>query len=707
MIEHNLELLKDKDCLVICPTRIRPEQAKAMYNTFRKTSTYNSEVIFYIADDDPNIEEYKQELRNCAYIIDKRRTIIEVMNYISCERYPNRKYYSCIGDDNRYSTRKWDSEFIKEIEEKGRGWGFAYGNDLFQKEKLCGNPIISGNIIRALGFMALPVLKHQFVDNFWTDLASSINRIYYREDIIQEHLHPFANKGKMDANYDWIYKSGITQLDQMAYKKWFDTQFNGARQRIIKAMMTDYRSNGSMPKFFNRETGEYKTYQTISLCMICADGEKSKTLFRCLYSVADYVDEINIVFNYKRFKSWKTKELFYEANRFKAKFYYTKWTNFSNMKNKAISMATKDHILVLDVDDIMPCPMTMIDAIHFKPEVDSFKCQVYSDTPNGGRELILQHRIFKNNPKFSYTNFVHEDISYSMKEVDAKVCLTDIVIHHLGNIDRKHWLASCQRNYKMLTAEIKSGKGHTLTYFHLVNTLMIMKEYKRAMENVDYTLANFKLNPEDPILPKLRTLRGLCCMNLYDKTKDARYKMAAESDFLVSYGIDKNAEAAVNIAESYMIDKKWDEVIVLLEPLMENFMDVHSKNTNMPFDYKNIYLLMLRKLGDCYAIKEIWDKAEKYYREFLSIKPQDLETVDRICQVWRNCGKRGEANSMTAKAVNIWPSYYAGWSNLGSFELEMKRYVTAELFLRRALLIKPDHRESRHNLSMLKRITNW
>jgi len=302
---------------------------------------------------------------------------------------------------------------------------------------------------------------------------------------------------------------------------------------------------------------------------------------------------------------------------------------------------------------------------------------------------------------FEYRNSIHEDISYSMKEAGAKVALTDIVIHHLGNIDRKHWEASCKRNYTMLMAEIKSGKAHILIYYHLVNSLIIMKEFKKAMEHIDYCLEKFNLAKEDPILPKLRTLRGLCCMNLYDKTKDLRLKAAAESDFLVSYGIDKNAEAAVNIAESYMIDKKWDEVIKILEPLMDNFMDTAGKNTNMPFDYKNIYLLMLRKLGDCYAIKEVWDKAEKYYREFLSIKPQDLETVDRICQVWRNCGKRGEANSLTAKAVNLWPTYYAGWGNLGAFELEMKRYVTAELFLRKALSIKPDYAEGRHNLGMI------
>lgn len=308
--------------------------------------------------------------------------------------------------------------------------------------------------------------------------------------------------------------------------------------------------------------------------------------------------------------------------------------------------------------------------------------------------------------KIFYSNSIHEDLSYSIIENNLKVCLTDIVIHHLGNIDRKHYESSCKRNYKMLTQEIKSGKAHVLTYFHLVNTLMIMKEFKRAIENIDICLNNFNLKPEDPILPKLRTLRGLCCMNLYDKTKDGRYKMAAESDFMVSYGIDKNVEAAVNIAEAYMIDKKWDEVISLLEPLMTNYMDVHSKNTNMPFDYKNIYLLMLRKLGDCYAIKEDWVSADKYYREFISIQPMNLEVVDRICQVWRNSGKWGEANSMTAKAVNIWPTYYAGWGNLGAFEIEQKRYITAELFLRKAISIKPDYMEARHNLLMLQKMRN-
>lgn len=412
MLTNKLELIEKVDCLVICPTRIRPEQAIAMYHTFKNTrakikieydislkgtgekcgninpSHYEniSEIIFYIADDDPKLEIYKKELKNCAYIIDKRRTIIEVMNYIALELYPDKKYYSCIGDDNRYNTMDWDSEFIKEIETKGRGWGFAYGADKLQNKNLIGNPIISGNVIKALGYMALPALQHQYVDNSWTDIAVSINRAYYKENIVLEHLHPFAKKGQMDDNYKWVYQSGVGEQDKAAYIEWRKTAFIKDIQRVIKAMMADYRKR--------------EDYKTIGLCVICGDFEKPEVLRRLLLSTANYLDSINIIFNYKHFPNKRRLKKFIEAlKEFQnVNYKYLPWTNFSDMKNESLEINQSNYSWVMDTDDFLEIPNGILihDCIHFRQDVDCFKCRVLSDTPNGGQELILQNRLFKN-----------------------------------------------------------------------------------------------------------------------------------------------------------------------------------------------------------------------------------------------------------------------------------------------------------------------
>ncbi len=55
---------------------------------------------------------------------------------------------------------------------------------------------------------------------------------------------------------------------------------------------------------------EINRYETVGLSMICADSERPENLRKCLNSVADFVDSINIVFNYKNYpKPWRLKRL--------------------------------------------------------------------------------------------------------------------------------------------------------------------------------------------------------------------------------------------------------------------------------------------------------------------------------------------------------------------------------------------------------------
>ena len=68
-------------------------------------------------------------------------------------------------------------------------------------------------------------------------------------------------------------------------------------------------------KIFLREVNRY---ETVGLSMICSDSEKPETLRRSLESVAQWVDSINIVFNYKDYpKPWRVKKLLKVVEEFK------------------------------------------------------------------------------------------------------------------------------------------------------------------------------------------------------------------------------------------------------------------------------------------------------------------------------------------------------------------------------------------------------
>src|SRR5690625_5171034 len=85
---------------------------------------------------------------------------------------------------------------------------------------------------------------------------------------------------------------------------------------------------------------------TISLCMIVKDEEE--VLGRCLDSVKDVVDEINIV---DTGSTDKTMEI---AKAYTNRIFTFEWTGkFKDARNESFKYATKEYILYLDADDVL------------------------------------------------------------------------------------------------------------------------------------------------------------------------------------------------------------------------------------------------------------------------------------------------------------------------------------------------------------------
>ena len=86
---------------------------------------------------------------------------------------------------------------------------------------------------------------------------------------------------------------------------------------------------------------------TLSLCMIVRDEED--VLGRCLESVKDLADEIIIV---DTGSSDRTKEI---AAYYTDRIYDFEWCDdFSAARNFAFSKGTKDFLMWLDADDVIP-----------------------------------------------------------------------------------------------------------------------------------------------------------------------------------------------------------------------------------------------------------------------------------------------------------------------------------------------------------------
>jgi hypothetical protein len=114
-----------KKLLVICPSRIRPDRIQNMLRSFDETKSEGTDIIIYISDCDPRLEEYKVALEGRRYEIGKRLFPSAVCNYLA-RKYPDYLYYADVADDHIYRTKNWDKILIDEIESHG-GWGVSFG----------------------------------------------------------------------------------------------------------------------------------------------------------------------------------------------------------------------------------------------------------------------------------------------------------------------------------------------------------------------------------------------------------------------------------------------------------------------------------------------------------------------------------------------------------------------------------------------------
>ena len=195
----------------MCSSRRRADKIQEMILSIDENKSEGTELIIYVWENDPQIEKYREVLKGRDVIYGPERNLIEVVNYLSTEVYPDIKYYSEINDDMICRTKGWDKILIKAIEEKGQGWGIACGRDLIQKDwNLWKHPsgyIMSGNIVRTLGYIVYPLIKHYYSDVYLKELGLMIQRLIHDSDVIVEHkCWVQARKAEVDENIREAYK---------------------------------------------------------------------------------------------------------------------------------------------------------------------------------------------------------------------------------------------------------------------------------------------------------------------------------------------------------------------------------------------------------------------------------------------------------------------------------------------------------------------
>jgi hypothetical protein len=234
------------DLVVIVPSRGRPDAAYELAECFKDTTTAGTAPCFAVDDDDPDAGRYSRIVHSGLGSVihgghrDQPATMVTALNGRAvgfANLGPGLAPFAIgfMGDDHRPRTTGWDEHYLAALRELQTG--IVYGDDLFQGVNLPTQVAMTADIIRAVGHMAPPGLRHLYVDNFWRDLGQAAGCLRYLPDVIVEHMHPLAGKGVDDDGYRRVNARAVNDADAATYQAYVRDRLPGdvALVRALRA----------------------------------------------------------------------------------------------------------------------------------------------------------------------------------------------------------------------------------------------------------------------------------------------------------------------------------------------------------------------------------------------------------------------------------------------------------------------------------------
>lgn len=224
---------------VIVPTRGRPQSIRPFTDAFwSAASRASTRLAFAVDEDDPKLGEYDAELMGVLndpwngwteMLAAPRMRMGPTLNRWAMALAHNAMPPDVIGfagDDHRFRSAGWDQRVGSVL---AAAPGVAYGDDLVHGPNLPTAAFMSASIIRALGYMSPPGLKHMYIDNAFLEIGKATN-LHYLADVVVEHLHPIVGKAVEDDGY----REAATNMgpDEAEFKRWLVEEWPADRMKL-------------------------------------------------------------------------------------------------------------------------------------------------------------------------------------------------------------------------------------------------------------------------------------------------------------------------------------------------------------------------------------------------------------------------------------------------------------------------------------------
>lgn len=183
--------------MIFIPTRNRLPNLQRFIKAYQETKAKEL-VIFLFDEGDTSYERLLSLPDNFSYEVYPRTTrgAGEILN-LAFQKHPNEAVYGVLADDVVPETAQWDRMLTDAAMACG---GVSYADDGFQGRGLPTHPFLNGDMVRKLGWIACPKLKHCCVDDCWLS-QGHIFGLSYLDHVKLTHFHPLVGKGVIDDTY--------------------------------------------------------------------------------------------------------------------------------------------------------------------------------------------------------------------------------------------------------------------------------------------------------------------------------------------------------------------------------------------------------------------------------------------------------------------------------------------------------------------------
>jgi hypothetical protein len=142
----------------------------------------------------------------------------EKMNW-ALERLPNARFYGHLCDDVLLEGK----DVLGELAEAAGDWFMAYPNDGIYHTDLACFPVSGGKLIRAIGWWAHPMFKHNCLDSVLDDIGRTLKIHKPMMHLRYVVKHPLLNTAEWDDTYRRV-ESINREAGHLFDTKWRDSE---------------------------------------------------------------------------------------------------------------------------------------------------------------------------------------------------------------------------------------------------------------------------------------------------------------------------------------------------------------------------------------------------------------------------------------------------------------------------------------------------